>query len=419
MLIYHIYVIASSTYRKEIHKYMNNFKNDIIPPNLKTVLSSPALDAAINQQAMIQQIISPPVMNSLMVQQNIIAEQSAALRSAFSVSEMVSKSLTPSISIIASETARALQASLPRFDYLKESLTEVIQSLQVNIPKVDYLADIAAITNSFQNMTEAIIPMAEQVSKITQSFTDSFRFQISELVKTIPPFDISYFSKLSETFAHIKNFEEKNDLLKKYGWLFVPELPEEIADKIYEQRDEITQEEVDSLIIQHFRNNRCAVLKQVVNGWRGLSYFESRKNVFHEALVCHSRRMFNSATTMLSLHFEGIVTDFIREKMSSPTYRVDKALKSVTNLALEMPMNAMPFTDWIICRCVLEGIDQVYTTNFSPADPESCPNSSRHKIAHGHATEKETEANSLRRFLYMNEMYKLFSCLESELQVVA
>lgn len=394
--------------------------NSDIPTGIKAALSNPMLESALKQQEMIQRVINPPIMNALIAQQSIVARQ-AALQSALSVSEMVSRSVAPMANSLADEAARAIQASLPRFDSLTASLTESIRAFQISMPKIDYLADaMRSIANSsLQGMTDAIIPMAEQMSKITQGFADAFRFQISELVRTIPPFDVSAFSHLSETFSHIRDVEEKNDLFKSFGWFLISELPDEIVDTIYERQNEITQEEVDALIVQYFRNNRCAALKQIVNDWRGLPYFESRKDVFHQALVCHSRRIYNASTTMLSLHFEGVVTDFVRENMPNPMYRGEKALQSVTNLALEMPMNVMPFTDWIICRCVLACVDQAFTTNFSPADPDSCPNSSRHKIAHGHATEKETEANSLRRFLYMNEMYKLFSCLESELQIVA
>lgn len=395
---------------------MDKLKTNI-PVGLNSALSNPVLESALKQQATIQRMINPPLMSALMVQQNFVAKQAIAMQPAISVSEMVSKSLAPALSSLANEASRALQTSLPRFDYLAESLVKSIQPLQISLSKMDYLTDsIRAMTSGLQSLSDTLIPMTKQMSQITQGFTDAFRFQISGLVRAIPPID---FSQFSEAFAHMRNFEEKNNLLRKFGWLLVSELPEEIVDNIYERRTEITQEEVDTLIVQHFRNNRCAALKQIVNGWSGPSYFESRKNVFHEALIGHSRRMFNSSTTILSLHFEGIVTDFVRENMANPMYRGEKALQSVTNLALEMPMNVMPFTDWIICRCVLDCVDKTYTENFSPADPDSCPNNSRHKIAHGHATEKETEANSLRRFIYMNEMYKLFLCLESKIQVVA
>lgn len=385
---------------------MDKFKDGFFPSGLSISLSN----SVIKRQEIIHQMINPPIITALEAQQSMITKQSFALQSAFSVSELVSKSLATGLSAMVNQT------SLLGMNNLIKPLTESIRLIQMNLPSIDHLADITrSMTHSLQNMTDAIIPMAEQMSKITQGFTDAFSFHIFDLIRAIPPFEVS---KLSEAFDHIKDFEEKNELLKNFGWFLISELPEEIVDTIYEQRDEITQEEVDTLIIQYFRNNKCVVLKQMVSGWRDLPYFESRRDVFHQAQVCHSRRTYNASTTLLSLHFEGIVTDFVRENMSSPTYRAEKALESVTNLALDMPLNVMPFTEWIICRCVLDCIDTTFTTNFSPADPESCPNSSRHKIAHGHATEKETEANSLRRFLYMNEMYKLFSCLERELQVV-
>ena len=437
------------------------------------VLSSPAIESMLENQARLSKLFEPPsaitamlespairmiqeqqdMINNITVPTSVITafmEQESHLHSALSSSLLdsistqqlaFSKAIAASVQLpdmdvlsgtlskfaallpvepptynLAAEMGKALEACMPTQNIL-DSVSLALEACQ---PKFELIGQVtSSLLNSMPKIDSAVLSIAKQASNVLENISNSFNTGLSALSSAFSQIDFSKFYGIADSLNYIKDFEDKNEMLKSFGWFYVSELPEELVDAIYEQQNEITQEEVDALIVQHFRNNKCAELKQIVNSWANLPYYESRKHVFHEAQVCHSRRSFNAATTLISLHFEGVVTDFVRCRINQPTYRVDKALKQISDLTNDLSLSTMSFRDWIVCSYVLECIDQAFTTNFSPADPDNCPNNSRHKIAHGHAIAKETEANSLRRFLFMNELYKLFRCLENEYQLAS
>lgn len=149
----------------------------------------------------------------------------------------------------------------------------------------------------------------------------------------------------------------------------------------------------------------------MVYGWNDLPYFACRKGVFHEALVNHSRKYFNSAITLLAVHTEGVITDFVRTVLQSPRYYVKQAIKDVKE-KLENTED-MSIYEYEVFNDVIERIEQAFSESFHYADPDKASNGSRDKIAHGHVYEKETEVNSLKHFLYMNELYHLFLLLSN------
>lgn len=149
----------------------------------------------------------------------------------------------------------------------------------------------------------------------------------------------------------------------------------------------------------------------MVYGWNDLPYFACRKGVFHEALVNHSRKYFNSAITLLAVHTEGVITDFVRTVLQSLRYYVKQAIKDVKE-KLENTEDVSIY-EYEVFNDVIERIEQAFNESFDCADPDKASNGSRNKIAHGHVYEKETEVNSLKHFLYMNELYHLFLLLSN------
>ena len=81
----------------------------------------------------------------------------------------------------------------------------------------------------------------------------------------------------------------------------------------------------------------------------------------------------------------------------------------------DMPSSALSLSDWKVYDEILERILSSFTEGFDHANPDTASNYSRDKIAHGHVTDVETEANSLKRFLYLNEIFGLFTMLDTVL----
>jgi hypothetical protein len=401
---------------------------------MRRMLSSPFIESLERHEAMMNSILKSPALEVIERQQRILdslpsIEKAHAVEAHIAQLEcMPSQSLIESVIrstqdipmySFAESVCKSLESCIPQYVGLSEGLAKTMGAAlsQFEMPKYA----IMDVDNRIPKLSATIVTAAEQASRLVVGMTDSFLKGLSAIENVFRNFDFSPLLEVNDNLSYFADFEAKNDVLTSFGWYMIAELPDEVVDDIYQRRNEITQEEVDAIIVQHFRDNRCQRLKSIVKSWKHLPYFKVRQIVFHEAQVCHSRRSFNASTTLISLQFEGVVTDFVRDRIMAPTFKkwAEKALLCITDLTNDLTMAAMPFEDWIVCSYVLECIDEVFSTNFSPADPDGCPNTSRHKIAHGHATEKETEANSLRRFLFMNELYKLFCCLEHEYQLAS
>ena len=254
------------------------------------------------------------------------------------------------------------------------------------------------------NINEIIKPLVSQFEHINMS--------IQPMISALTDFTSSLdFSLLK--YHHV--WTEKHDLLVEFGWFYLNELSAEVIEAIYDRKEVTTQAEVDELITQEFRKNRCEKLKKIVNGWNDCLYFQSRKSVLHEALVNHSRRYYNASTTLLSLHIEGIIADFMRIGLQTPKFRAQEAVNGITDYLDDLPMSSLPISDYYIYSEVLERILVAFVEQFDCANPDDTSNNSRHKIAHGHAIEAETEVNSLKRFLYLNELYRLFTFMDKQI----
>ncbi|TEB06570.1 hypothetical protein Psch_00102 [Pelotomaculum schinkii] len=280
------------------------------------------------------------------------------------------------------------------------------------IPKFDY-PEIKPILESVSkinfNIAEIIKPVTLQLAQLQTDLLSWMQPVFSDITDFMSSID---FSMLTYHYQ----WSEKHDLLVKFGWFYLNELSTEVIDEIYDKKDTITQDEVDRLVVQDFRKNRCERLKKVVNKWDDSPYFKPRKLVLHQALVSHSRRCYNASTTLLSIHTEGVITDFMRIGLQTPKFRAQEALNDITEYLNIQPMGSLSFSDWQIYSEVLERILSAFVEHFDCANPDGASNDSRHKIAHGHVIEAETEVNSLKRFLYLNEVYRLFSYLDKRVQ---
>ncbi|MDD2476102.1 MAG: hypothetical protein PHI32_09345 [Dysgonamonadaceae bacterium] len=293
-----------------------------------------------------------------------------------------------------------------------EQLRGLDLSYLIAIPKFDYPEIRSALDKVSQigfNIAEIVKPFELQMAQFQTDFYKQMQSMFSAITDFMSSIDFSML-----TYHH--QWSEKHDLLVKFGWFYLNELSTEVIDEIYDKRDSITQDEVDRLVVQDFRKNRCERLKKIVKKWNDSPYFKPRKLVLHQALVNHSRRCYNASTTLLSIHTEGIITDFMRLGLQAPKFRVQGAINDITEYLNVQPMSSLSFSDWQIYSEVLERILSAFVEHFDCANPDGTSNDSRHKIAHGHATEAETEVNSLKRFLYLNEVYRLLSYLDKCIQ---
>lgn len=292
-----------------------------------------------------------------------------------------------------------------------------LQSALVNVPDIQYpelasvIANIPEPVIDVQAILAPLHSLAESVQHISEAFSQAMQSSVLQLANATQ----SILSNMDfSLLTYRKEWSEQRETLLKYGWFYSDELPDELVNHIHDNQEKLSADEVNKLIIGHFRNDRCKALKLVVKRWEELPYFTCRKRIFHEALVNHSRRYFNSSVTLLTVHTEGVITDFVRTSLDNPRYKVEKAIEDIKK-ELEKN-NDVSIYEYEVFNDVIKQIETAFTESFEHSNPDATSNESRHKIAHGHAYEAENEVNSLKKFLYLNELYSLFLCLDKKIQ---
>ena len=280
--------------------------------------------------------------------------------------------------------------NIPQFDFSQ------LQSAITSLPNINY-PEIASV---LANIPKPVFDIQGIVEPL-QSMFESTRLVNENVMKTLQTPLLQMAESMQSLFSSID-----------YGWFYSVEFPEDLMNEIHEKRDSLTIEDVDKIIVNYFRKDRCNALKHIVKQWDGLSYFTNREIIFHEALVNHSRKYYNSSVTLLTVHTEGVITDFVRVNMQQPRFHVKKAIDDIKKVLGEN--ETVSIYEYEVFNDVIEKIEDAFTEGFSHADPDKSSNKSRDKIAHGHAYEKENEVNSLKKFLYLNEIYHLFILLKEQ-----
>ena len=288
---------------------------------------------------------------------------------------------------------KATQIDFSSFQTALNSIPEIqfpeLASVLSNISKPIF--DIQAIVSPLQNMVDN--------DNLSHILSDPLSQMAAATQKVMSNIDFSL-------LIYRKEWSEQRETLLKYGWFYSEELPEELINDIHARQKELSVEHVNNLVVLYFRQNKCEALKKMLKQWDSLHYFSCRKRIFHEALVNHSRKYFNTSVTLLTIHTEGVITDFVRTSLKTPRFKLEKAIEDIKK-QLDENENVSLY-EFEAFNDVIAGIEEAFTENFVYSDPDAASNRSRHKIAHGHAYETENEVNSLKRFLYLNEIHNLF-----------
>ena len=279
----------------------------------------------------------------------------------------------------------------------------LLHSPEIRFPELSSaLLNVPLVSFNVPDIISPLQRMLDSVQLISDSLAQTLRTPLLQMAETI-----GFLSLLT----YHKKWNKETETLLKYGWFYSIAFPDTLANIIHKNQENLSTDDVDKIIVDYFRQNRCEALKKMIKSWKGLPYFRCREQIFHEALVNHSRKYFNSSVTLLTIHTEGIITDFVRATFENPRFRVEKAIEDIKQ-ELDENTDASVF-EYEVFNDVIERIENAFKENFKHSDPDAASNESRHKIAHGHAYEKENEVNSLKRFLYLNEIYSLFALLSS------
>jgi len=208
-------------------------------------------------------------------------------------------------------------------------------------------------------------------------------------------------------------------LIDKYGWHFAFQASKELREKpVFRSSTNLEQAEVDKVVLDFFSSNNYDNLIQMVDKWAGSTHFSCRKHIFEEALANHVDSRYLSSVTLLSVHTEGVIADYLMK---------EKSLGKITTAISKL----VEITSIKIKQEKLSGIDiialnyfvaEIYNSGFDGKNPSYQParngevapqpshSLSRHKIAHGQV-KCATEKDSLKCFLHLNALYDLFAKL--------
>lgn len=277
-----------------------------------------------------------------------------------------------------------------------ENLSETLKkSFQINID-INVLKEITAGFKSFGSV----------FANVQSNLTDALKELIPKINISLKPFFDALatidFGKL-HLIGHLR---ECHNTLISFGWWYLNDIDEQLLNKIFENKDIITKQEVDRIICDYFRANRCEKLKNMTKGWKQLPYFKARAIDVHQIVIIHGQKYYNSSVTLLTIMIEGVTRDFVQSHLGQGFYKFSKVREELRNI-VENDDNIGLF-EYTIADHILKCVEETFSGGFNPATPEESPDYKRDKRLHGQALEKQCEADSLKLFLQLNELYNIF-----------
>ncbi|MDD4753236.1 MAG: hypothetical protein PHT78_08330 [Desulfitobacteriaceae bacterium] len=265
---------------------------------------------------------------------------------------------------------------------IKQQIQNLAESFKVQIHTgIDF--------SQFQNQLQNI---SKQISDSVGQFLTGFQ----EALKNID------FEKL----AKAKKYRECHETLNSFGWWYLSDFDKELLDQIHDGKETIGQDEVDSIICQYYRANRCEKLKNMVKRWNRLPYFNARAIDSHQMVVIHGRRYYNSSVKLLIIMIEGVTRDFVQSHSGEGHFHFFKVRQELRNI-LEND-DDITYFEFIIVDCILNLVDEIFGGHFDPIAPDQSPDYKRDKQLHGQALGMQTESDSLKLILQLNELYRIF-----------
>ena len=273
------------------------------------------------------------------------------------------------------------------------------------------------------NIEEALKPFIEVQRNIKASIAP-----FDEFAKAFKPF-IERAKEIEQEYGSVSNYlnlliKERHKVLADYGWFYAFGISDDLADDVFNKRDSLTKSDVDTMVINHFNACDYAELSRIITCWNDSVYFTSRQHIFNEAFINHSHERFYSSVTLLSVHTEGIIRDFLRCEATIKRYFKDCINELTKLLNDQTSKNYFPNIER---KVLFDFLTDVYNSGFWLDNPDliedptetndmyiTSHNLSRNKIAHGHVVNGVSEVDSLKCFLYINALYHLFSDLKQD-----
>ncbi|WP_312700876.1 hypothetical protein [Sedimentibacter sp.] len=311
----------------------------------------------------------------------------------------MSSALTPSINIY-NETIRNYYSEI-------KVIKDILQPINMEYVRKVFEEQEALKNVMSSGVQNHIQIFGAELNKIL-NFTHydklyNFAYVQQDIISKIRPF---LFETQEILFARkniSKNLNKKAETMLQFGWWFTSSLSIEVIDYIYENKETLKQNDVDDIISDYYRADEYKELEDIINGWNESECFNKWGKKVKDAFYAHKLQMYSLSVPVWALMIEGIIRDFMRENYDITAFKFGILYNNFKERAKEL--------DEFIVTYAFNCMDSFYV-RFNPEKPEGVHDFSRHKIFHGQSDNYDTEINSLKLIMYIDELFYMVSSLK-------
>ena len=227
-----------------------------------------------------------------------------------------------------------------------------------------------------------------------------------------------------ERLTAISDNIEYSEFLKQHGWAF-SSIPYKIIAPLIEKQETVKIEEINKIIVEYFAENDSHALKSMIESWNEIEAFIKRQHIFEEAFKTHETGCYLVSTSFLSLHIEGVLSDFARQNLGNGRYKTCEAVTDIGHeysgatlgdiiQASDEKSVSFTYVNFQNLEETNKVVENFLNQRFDPANPDNCKETdSRNRNSHGHMIEKKDITDSLKKFFTLNELYNYFVIVDS------
>lgn len=282
-------------------------------------------------------------------------------------------------------------------------ITEISNSLQASLRPLYEVAAQAAMSDTLQALNE----LSERQTRFVQEIAASaFSQNIERLAASMKAMAASVHQMLQKAEL---SAQEVRPVFEGAGFWFVPSMPMHILWEVkrLKEQDDLSPNTLRRFILEYFREENSAALREVVEKWRSDPMFDPRMHIFEDALGAHLAGKYTLSIPALLPHVEGIAGCIVGVTPGS----MKGILSDIKKVTQEETSFLAPVTGdaWVV------EMDKSYEyLNFEDfhdkLEEMGCTEGQflhRHAILHGVQVNYASEENSLRAFLLLDGLYEL------------
>ena len=289
----------------------------------------------------------------------------------------------------------------------KLDIQDIYERFEVYIREYVYLST-REIVKSINNLVDT---MKKQIVSSCTLGLQEFREKLVDISSNMVTTINSSLVGLKEAVAkYCDSRTELDPVMSEFGWGGLSAIPGNIIQYINAKKSILSADEVNRLIFNYYERKNYEELEIVVSSWWWNPYFSSRKQAIVEALKCFKQKLNIASLTLLTLHFDGIVKEFLFFEFGIKLRKNEKAVEEISKLMVSIKDESISY----FYDCNVKAVDEIgkrLTETFEIEKIDETSNLSRHKIAHGHMYDDVSTDVVLKTFLWMNELENLFSTI--------